>query len=127
MKLVQLVKLTCNALFVLACLSANAQSTSASGPASVASSAAQSAKEVRAANRQLAKDVRHALRKAKSQGLSFTNIKVRADDGAVFLSGSVPDAPQIDLATAFAKSVAGVESVSSKLVVRKEISGYGGQ
>ncbi|MFM0174365.1 BON domain-containing protein [Paraburkholderia sediminicola] len=127
MKLVQLVKLTGGALVVLVCLSANAQSTSASGPAAVASSTARSAKEVRAANRQLAKDVRHALRKAKSQGLSFSNVKVRASSGAVLLSGSVPDAPQIDLAIAVAKSVAGVESVSSRLVVRKEISGYGGQ
>ncbi|MFM0401700.1 BON domain-containing protein [Paraburkholderia aspalathi] len=127
MKLVQLVKLTGSSLVVLACLSANAQSTSASGPAAVASGAAQNAKEVRAANRQLAKDVRHALRKSESQGLSFSNVKVRASSGAVLLSGSVPDAPQIDLAIAIAKGVAGVESVSSKLVVRKEISGYGGQ
>ncbi|MCC8403301.1 BON domain-containing protein [Paraburkholderia sp. MMS20-SJTN17] len=127
MRLVQLVNLTGGTLVVLACLGANAQPTSASGPASVASSAVQSAKEVKAANRQLAKDVRHALRNARSQGLSFTNIKVKANNGAVLLSGSVPDPAQIDLAIAVAKSVAGVESVSSRLVVRSEISGYGAQ
>ncbi|WP_233807149.1 BON domain-containing protein [Paraburkholderia sp. HP33-1] len=127
MKPVQLVKLTGGTLVLFVCLSANAQSTSANSPTSVASSAVQSAKEVTAANRQLAKDVRHALRKAKSQGLSFSNIKVSASSGAVLLSGSVPDAQQIDLAIVVAKSVAGVESVSSRLVVRREISGYGAQ
>ena len=43
------------------------------------------------------------------------------------MTGSVPDADQIELAKNVAKSVPGVESVNSRLVVRREMSGFDGQ
>jgi hyperosmotically inducible protein len=127
MKAVQLVKLMSGAVVAVACLNVQAQPGSTGSAAQVASSSAQSATDVKAANRQLAKDVRLALRKAKNQGLRYSNITVRANNGAVALSGSVPDADQIELAITVAKSVPGVESVNSRLVVRREMSGFDGQ
>jgi osmotically-inducible protein OsmY len=127
MKAVQLIKLMSGTAIAVACLNVQAQPGSAGSAAQVASSPAQSANDVKAANRQLARDVRLALRKAKNQGLRYSNISVRANNGAVSLTGSVPDADQIELAKSVAKSVPGVESVNSRLIVRREMSGFDGQ
>jgi osmotically-inducible protein OsmY len=45
----------------------------------------------------------------------------------VSLSGSVPEASQVDLAIDTAKGVPGVQSVNSRLAVRNEIIGRGSQ
>jgi osmotically-inducible protein OsmY len=46
------------------------------------------------------------------------NITVRARGGAVTLAGTVPEQPQIDLATQTAQGVAGVTSVKNALSIR---------
>ncbi|KXU83965.1 hypothetical protein CI15_25980 [Paraburkholderia monticola] len=54
-----------------------------------------------------------------------SNITVRANNGVVTLTGSVPSAEQVDLATNIAKGVPGVQSVTSRVAVRKEFSTRG--
>lgn len=124
MKAVQFIKLVSGAAIILGCLDAQAQP---GVPAQTTSNPAQAEKDNRAANRQLVKDVRRALKDARNQGLRFRNITVRANNGVVTLTGSVPEASQIDLAINTAKGVPGVESVNSRLAVRSEITGRGGQ
>jgi hyperosmotically inducible periplasmic protein len=124
MKAVQFIKLVSGAAIVLGCLDAHAQPAVA---AQNASNPTQVAKDAKAANRQLAKDVRRALKDARNKGLRFRNITVRADNGVVSLTGSVPEAGQIDLAISTAKAVPGVRSVNSRLAVRSEITGRGSQ
>lgn len=126
MKAVQFIKLVSGAAIILGCLDAQAQ-PQPGVPAQTASNPAQAEKDTRAANRQLVKDVRRALKDARNQGLRFRNITVRANNGVVTLTGSVPEASQIDLAINTAKGVPGVESVNSRLAVRSEITGRGGQ
>jgi osmotically-inducible protein OsmY len=106
-------KLAAGVLVVAASVNAFAQASDA-GTAPTSSSAAPSAKS---ANKQLAKDVRHAMTKTK--GLVSSNITVRASGGAVTLAGTVPDAAQIDKATAAAKSVPGVTSVKNAVTIRE--------
>lgn len=98
----------------MASLNAYAQSSDAT--AASAPAAAPSAKSVKASNRALQRSVRKAL--SKTKGLSVTNITVRARSGAVTLEGSVPEQPQIDLATQAAQGVAGVTSVKNALTIR---------
>jgi hyperosmotically inducible periplasmic protein len=109
-------KLAAGVLVVAASVNAFAQASDA-GTAPASSGAAPSAKSTKAANKQLAKDVRHALTKTK--GLVSSNITVRATGGAVTLAGTVPDAAQIDKATAAAKGVSGVTSVKNALTIRE--------
>ncbi|EGD03552.1 transport-associated protein [Burkholderia sp. TJI49] len=71
----------------------------------------------RAANRRLAKAVSHAL--GHAPGIDATNVTVRARSGMVVLGGSVPDAAQIDRATAVARQVNGVTDVKNTLTVRE--------
>ncbi|PRE50418.1 BON domain-containing protein [Burkholderia multivorans] len=71
----------------------------------------------RAANRRLAKAVSHAL--GHTPGIDATNVTVRARSGMVVLGGSVPDAAQIDRATAVARQVNGVTDVKNTLTVRE--------
>lgn len=123
MKWVRFIKLVGGAAIVLGCFDAHAQPQPAL-PVQDASNSAQVAKD---ANRQLARDVRRALKDARKQGLRFRNITVRVNDGVVSLTGSVPEAQQIDLANRTAKSVPGVQSVNSRLAVRSEISERGSQ
>jgi hyperosmotically inducible periplasmic protein len=114
MKAFQAIKVIGGALIVVASLNAYAQSSdamSASAPA-----AAPSAKATKASNRALQRSVRKAL--SKTKGLSVTNITVRARSGAVTLEGSVPEQPQVDLATQAAQGVAGVTSVKNALTIR---------
>lgn len=112
MKAFQAIKMVGGALIVLASINAYAQSSDA---AAAASSAAKpvSAKKADSA---LGRKVRNAL--SKTKGLSVANITVRARSGAVTLAGTVPEQPQIDLATQTAQGVAGVTSVKNALSIR---------
>ncbi|MFM0737539.1 BON domain-containing protein [Paraburkholderia xenovorans] len=114
MKAFQAIKMVGGALIVLASLSAYAQSSDATAPAT--DSSATSAKATKSANRALGRKVRSAL--SKTKGLSIANVTVRARGGAVTLSGSVPEQPQVDLATQAAQGVAGVTSVKNALTIR---------
>jgi osmotically-inducible protein OsmY len=127
MNLKTLLKLVGATAIVFACLDAYAQPQSASSNAvaQAATGSSQSAAELRTANRQLARDVRRALRSARSQGLRASNVTVRANNGVVTLTGSVPTAEQVDLATNVARRVPGVASVTSRVAVRKELSQRG--
>jgi hyperosmotically inducible periplasmic protein len=126
-RVVRLAGLISTTTFLLACLNAQAQPQPAGSEPTpqVASGPSQNAGENRAANRQLVKDVRRALRKASPRGLRPSNITVRANNGVVSLTGSVPAADQIDLAINVVKEVPGVQSVNSRLVVRKDFSTRG--
>jgi hyperosmotically inducible periplasmic protein len=90
----------------------------ASGPAPGTSSAASSVKAGKRANNQLGRKVRAAL--TKTQGLDVSNISVRSRNGAVTLTGTVPDQGQIESAGTAAKGVDGVTSVSNKLTVMQQ-------
>lgn len=93
---------------------AHAQSdASASAPVAASSKAAR--KQVRAENRALAKSVRQAL--AHTKGLVSSGINVIAKSGAVTLTGTVPDQPQISLAETTAQGVSGVTSVKNNLTL----------
>ncbi len=99
------------------CVSAGAQPSDASAAAPTTSSATPTAKSMRIANRQLAKKVRTAL--SKTKGLDITSVAIRARGGSIALSGSVPDATQIEKAGTVAQGVAGVTSVKNDLTVRE--------
>jgi hyperosmotically inducible protein len=114
MKSVDFLKALGGVVAVVVACNAYAQSSDAMG-ASGAAMAAPSAKTVKKENRQLGRKVRGAL--AKAQGISVSNISVRARGGAVTLTGSVPDQGQVDKAGDVAKGVDGVTSVSNKLTV----------
>ncbi|MFM0182830.1 BON domain-containing protein [Paraburkholderia aspalathi] len=116
MKAFQAIKMVGGALIVLASINAYAQSSDAAAPAAPAASSAPSAKAAKAANRALGRKVRSAL--SKTKGLSVTNITVRARGGAVTLAGTVPEQPQVDLATQAAQAVPGVTSVKNALSIR---------
>ncbi|HEY1995786.1 BON domain-containing protein [Paraburkholderia sp.] len=113
MKAFQAIKVVGGALIVLASLNAYAQSSDADAASSMA---APSAKSTKAANRALQRSVRKAL--SRTKGLSVNNITVRARGGAVTLEGSVPEQPQIDIATQAAQGVQGVTSVKNALTIR---------
>ncbi len=72
------------------------------------------------ADRALAVNVRHALKAARKQGLKSSFIRVRARDGVVTLSGVVASESQIGLAASVAQGVNGVQSVTTKLVIRDD-------
>ena len=112
-----ILRLACCVLVASQCVSAYAQTSDASAAAPAMSSATPSAKSARIANRQLAKKVRTAL--SKTKGLDVTSIAIRARGGNVALSGSVPDATQIEKAGTVAQGVAGVTSVKNDLTVRE--------
>ncbi len=111
MKAFQAIKVISGALIVMASLNAYAKSSDA-----MAAPATTNAASTKSANRALQKSVRKAL--AKTKGLVTTNITVRARSGAVTLEGSVPEQPQVDLATQTAQGVAGVTSVKNALTIR---------
>jgi hyperosmotically inducible periplasmic protein len=116
MKAFPAIKMIGGALIVLASLNAYAQSSDAAAPAAASASASPTAKQTKAANRALGRKVRSAL--SKTKGLSVANITVRARGGAVTLAGTVPEQPQVDLATQAAQGVAGVTSVKNALTIR---------
>ncbi|MGF6370921.1 hypothetical protein OKW40_003671 [Paraburkholderia sp. RAU6.4a] len=74
--------------------------------------------ETAAPNRKLSRDVRTALTRAKD--ISAANITVHARDGAVVLSGTVPEQSQITQAAQIAKGVTGVTSVKNALTLRPQ-------
>lgn len=123
----KLMKLVGAAAVAFACLNAHAQpQAGASAPAAQATAGSSPTPgEMKQANRQLVRDIRRAFRNARSQGLRASNVTVRANDGVVTLTGSVPTAEQVDLATNIAKGVPGVQSVTSRVAVRKEFSARG--
>ncbi|MCC8395673.1 BON domain-containing protein [Paraburkholderia sp. MMS20-SJTR3] len=123
----KLIKLAGATALVLGCLNAHAQpqTTGSARAAEPPVSASQSTAEIRTANRQLARDVRRAFRAAKNQGLRASNVTVRASNGVVTLTGSVPTAEQVELAASVAKGVSGVQSVINRVAVRKEFSSRG--
>ncbi|MFM0247912.1 BON domain-containing protein [Paraburkholderia sediminicola] len=73
------------------------------------------AKARRAANRKLVKRIQQML--GRIRGLNSTRLVVTAVDGAVTLSGSVPDPSQIGLAEEAARKVDGVRSVENRIRV----------
>ncbi len=102
---------------VVAC-NVYAQASDAMSSGQMSNPAEASPKGDKKANSQLGRKVRGAL--AKTKGLDVASISVRARDGAVTLTGSVPDQGQIDKAGDVAKGVAGVTSVSNKLNVEQQ-------
>jgi hyperosmotically inducible periplasmic protein len=94
---------------------ASASVAPASSPAASAGSAASSKKAMKAADRKLARTVRKAIEHVK--GLDATRIAIVARDGNVTLTGSVPAAPQVDVAVQAAKTVPGVTAVVNRLEV----------
>ncbi|MBR8210643.1 BON domain-containing protein [Burkholderia cenocepacia] len=81
------------------------------------SSAGNARKAARARSRKLAKDVRHAF--SRTPGLNQTHIGVLVKPGEVTLTGTVPDAAQIDAAEKAAESVPGVMKISNRLTVHE--------
>lgn len=81
-------------------------------------SAATSAKAAKSADRKLAHQVSTAL--GRTRGLNATRIIVRARDGSVTLSGSVPDTGQISLAVDAAQQVEGVKAVKNVLRISEQ-------
>ncbi|MFM0500208.1 BON domain-containing protein [Paraburkholderia caffeinilytica] len=92
-------------------------STAASAGAAVTASGGTTAKAARQANRALRRKVYAAL--AKHKEIDAGNIGIAAKGGAVMLSGTVPDASQINTVAEVAKSVEGVTSVTSRITVQK--------
>ena len=75
------------------------------------------AKAARQANRALRRKVYAAL--AKHKEIDAGDIGITAKGGAVMISGTVPEASQINTVAEVAKGVAGVTSVTSKLTVQR--------
>ena len=94
---------------------AHAQTDAGASSASAPVSSKAARKQVRAENRALAKSVRQAL--AHTKGLVSSGITVIAKSGAVTLTGTTPDQPQIALAEATARNVSGVTSVKNNLTL----------
>ncbi len=116
MKSVDFLKALGGVVCVVVACSAYAQSSDTAA-ASGTMSAAPSAKSTKKADRSLGLAVRKALGKSS---IDVSSISVRARGGAVTLTGSVPDATQIEKATSVAQGVAGVTSVSNKLSVEQQ-------
>ncbi|KWO10866.1 BON domain-containing protein [Burkholderia ubonensis] len=85
----------------------------ATSDAGVAGSNRDAARARRKMNRQLVKRVAAAL--ARTRGLDSSRILIRASDGSVTLSGTVPDNVQIPLAVNAAQQVAGVTALRNLL------------
>ncbi|MDQ7978964.1 BON domain-containing protein [Paraburkholderia sp. SARCC-3016] len=118
MKAIQAIKVVGGALIVLASLNAYSQASDTGADMSTQPSAKQQHKAMKKADRALARKVRGALAKAK--GVSAANIIVRANasTGDVWLEGSVPEQPQVDMATQTAQGVSGVKNVKNDLTIR---------
>lgn len=101
------------------CAGAWAQGGASSSESSgaTAASAASTPREIRKANRALSRKVYAAL--AKHKEIDAGAIGIAAKSGAVLISGTVPDASQINTVIEIVKGVAGVTSVTSKLSVQR--------
>jgi hyperosmotically inducible protein len=115
MNMTKLIRSASGVVVMLASLSAFAQASGTDAMAAPA--AAASAHSSKAENRQLGKTVKRALTKNKE--IDASNIYVRARDGAIRLTGYVPENAQIQIATDVAQGVSGVSSVDNKLSVRQ--------
>ena len=93
-----------------------ASAGASAGTASTASGG-MTPKAERQANRALRRKVYAAL--AKHKEIDAGDISITAKGGAVMISGTVPDASQINTVAEVAKGVAGVTSVTSKLAVQR--------
>ncbi|MFM0097765.1 BON domain-containing protein [Paraburkholderia nemoris] len=105
---------------VAAAISAWAQdgaSAQASAGTAVTASGGVTAKAARQANRALRRKVYAAL--AKHKEIDAGDISITAKGSAVLITGTVPDASQINTVAEVAKGVAGVTSVTSKLTVQR--------
>jgi len=113
MKVVDMLK----ALGVVVCVamasSAYAQTSDATATADSAASAKAAKNATKKTDHQLEVDVRRAL--SKAQGFDVSNVFVKARNGAVVLTGTVPEGNQIGQAEEIAKGVPGVKSVSNKI------------
>jgi osmotically-inducible protein OsmY len=98
------------ALGVVVCV---AMASSAYAQTSDATATADSAASTKKTDRKLGLDVRRAL--SKAQGFDVSNVFVKARNGAVVLTGTVPEGNQIGQAEEIAKGVPGVKSVSNKI------------
>jgi len=114
MKAVDMLK----ALGVVLCVAVASSAYAQSSDAMAAPAATTNPTTAKKVNRKLGLDVRRAL--SHAQG-----IDVRARNGAVVLSGSVPDGDQIPKAEEVAKGVPGVTSVSNKLTLAPQNGGGG--
>jgi osmotically-inducible protein OsmY len=92
-------------------------SAGVSAGTAVTASGGMTAKATRQANRALRRKVYAAL--ATHKEIDAGDIGIAAKDGAVMISGTVPDASQINTVTEIVKGVAGVTSVTSKLSVQR--------
>jgi hyperosmotically inducible protein len=101
---------------VVSCVVGSAFAEGANDPSNTSTTVGPSVSS-KAANRQLARAARIALNKTK--GLEPSNIRVTAKGSVVSLSGTVPDATQIDLASNSVKNIPNISSVSNRLTVRE--------
>ncbi|CAD6507885.1 BON domain-containing protein [Paraburkholderia sabiae] len=95
--------------------------TSAPAASVLAASGASAPATGKKADRALRRKVYAAI--GKNKEIKAGSISVTAKDGAVTLSGSVPDNNQIPKVAEIARGVPGVTSVTSKLVVQKPFGG----
>jgi len=119
MKAVDMLK----ALGVVLCVAVASSAYAQSSDATAAPAATANPTTAKKVNRKLGLDVRRAL--SHAQGIDVSKIYVRARNGAVVLSGSVPDGDQIPKAEEVAKGVPGVTSVSNKLTLAPQNGGGG--
>jgi osmotically-inducible protein OsmY len=110
------------ALCVATASTAYAQGSDAAATDTTAAPAT-NAKSTKATDRKLGRDVRRAL--ARAPGFNVSNVFVRARSGAVTLTGSVPQGPQIQQAADVAKGVPGVTSVTNRITLGVQSGGGG--
>jgi hyperosmotically inducible periplasmic protein len=92
-------------------------SAGSSAGTAVTASGGMTAKATRQANRALRRKVYAAL--AKHKEIDAGDIGITAKGSTVMISGTVPEASQINTVTEIVKGVEGVTSVSSKLMVQR--------
>jgi len=107
-------KIALHATAVFALLASGAACAQASDVAAAPSAD----KPVHSSNHKLTRAVQHAF--ARTRGLNSTHIAVRATDGVVSLSGTVPSIDQVAKAESVAQGVPGVLTVKSLLSVHDE-------
>ena len=92
-------------------------SAGASAGAAVTASGGMTAKAARQANRALRRKVYAAL--AKHKEIDAGDISITPKGGAVMISGTVPEASQINTVAEVVKGVAGVMSVTNRLTMQR--------
>lgn len=120
MKVTRFIELLGVTMTVVLASTAYAQSSAAAAASDVVAPAPVSGtqKSTRKGDRKLSSDVRRTL--SKTKGVVVTNIFVRARNGAITLTGSVPDSAQIGKAEETARGVPGVASVTNRLALKPE-------